>query len=263
MLKNSLEDICDQVQEIAIQAGELELKHFDPSGYDKVQYKEDSSPVTEADKAAEAFIKPALQELEPAIDFIGEESAAQRGGAQPGEYFWLVDPLDGTKEFISGSGSFTVNIALVHKGKPVLGVVYVPTTKQLFSGYGSDTAQENGTQIAVRPQPEGGVIVVASKSHGSGEKLDKFLKQFKVVDIIKRGSSLKICEIAAGRADLYPRFGPTCEWDTAAAHAILSAAGGFLCDEEGNELTYQGIGPTFLNPEFIASGQALDFSKKD
>lgn len=257
MLKNTLADICAAVKEISIEAGKLELTYFNPAGYDNVQYKDDASPVTEADKAAENYIKPALQALEPAIDFIGEESASERGEVEPTEYFWLVDPLDGTKEFISGSGNFTVNIALIHSGVPVLGVVYVPTTTQIFSGYGQGTAEENGEFISVRRAPADGITVVASKSHGAGEKLDAFLEQFTVAEMIKHGSSLKICEIAAGRADLYPRFGPTCEWDTAAAHAVIKSAGGFLADEKGKELTYKGVGPTFLNPEFIASSFSL------
>ena len=255
MLQNSLQQICGTVQDIARQAGKIELTHFDPNGYDKVQYKDDNSPVTEADKAAEAFIKPALIELEPSIDFIGEESAAARGRTQPTEYFWLVDPLDGTKEFISGSGNFTVNIALIHNNKPILGVVYVPTTGQIFSGYRDGTAQENGQTISVRTQPEEGLTVVASKSHGSGEKLDKFLEQFKVANTIKRGSSLKICEIAAGRADLYPRFVPTMEWDTGAGQAVLEAAGGrVLTHPEGEPLAYGKKARGFDNPHFIAYG---------
>ena len=253
--------LCNIIRRVAVEAGAVTLDYFDEAGYQGADVKGDGSPVTLADQKAEEIIEAALKEATPDVPFVGEESVS--GGARPdlsgAESFWLVDPLDGTKEFISGSGDYTVNIALIRGGMPVLGVVYAPVKGELFAAHGEGTAirwmedTEKDKPIAVRRPPKEGLTVVASKSHGSGEKLDAYLAQYKVQKLIKRGSSLKICAVAAGKADLYPRFGPTCEWDTAAAHAVLLGAGGVLTDEAGTPLTYGGTDPKFLNPEFIAS----------
>lgn len=253
--------LCNQVRRIALEAGAATLEYFDESGYSGVQIKEDGSPVTEADRKAEEIIEAALRDILPDVPIVGEEAVAE--GRCPdvsaADYFWLVDPLDGTKEFISGSGDYTVNIALVHDGLPVLGVVYAPAGEELYAAHGKGTAirwsEETGKEksIAVRNPPKEGLTVVASRSHGSGEKMDAFLMQYKVRKLIKRGSSLKICAVAAGKADLYPRFGPTCAWDTAAGHAVLSGAGGVLTNIDGTSLRYEMRNPKFLNPEFIAS----------
>lgn len=260
--------LCNRLRHIAIEAGNITLKHFDDSGclHDS---KQDGSPVTLADQEAEAYIKDALKEVLPDIPFIGEEAKAENTCDKIGEseYFWLVDPLDGTKEFISGSGEYTVNIALIHRGAAALGIVYAPYIGELYGAYGPGTAfkwrEESGkeTEISVRDMPSNGITVIASKSHGGGEQLDRFLEKFKVNKMIKRGSSLKICAIAAGKADLYPRFGPTCEWDTAAAQAVLEGAGGYLTDAHtGERLTYgHNRNHQWLNPEFIASGFLIDF----
>jgi 3'(2'), 5'-bisphosphate nucleotidase len=258
--------LTNQLRRVAIEAGEVTLDFFEEAGL-TYEAKDDGSPVSLADQKAEERITGALKDLTPDIPLIGEESVAsgKLSDLSSFEYFWLVDPLDGTKEFISGSGEYTVNIALIEGGKPVIGVVYAPATGELYAAHGPDTAikwlAETGNEklIRVRPPPPSGLNVVASKSHGSGEKLDHYLAHFKINKLIKRGSSLKICSIAAGKADLYPRFGPTCEWDTAAAHAVLSSAGGILVDaKSGTSLTYghnrQG---KWLNPEFIASGFEL------
>lgn len=252
--------LCNMVRRIAIDAGEITLKYLDEAEDMQVDTKNDDSPVTLADREAEMFIQMSLENLTPNIPIIGEEAAAL--GKLPdfrgSEYFWLLDPLDGTKEYISGGGEFTVNIALIRNNVPILGVVYAPYLGTLYAGHGEGTAvkwsqdTDKEKAISVRSVPNEGMVVVASKSHGDTEKLDKFLEGFKVEKLTKRGSSLKICIIAEGKADIYPRFGPTCEWDTAAAHAVLNAAGGVITDEKGEALRYGGFEPKFLNPEFIA-----------
>ncbi len=250
------------MRRIAIEAGEVTLEYFDEAGYHGADAKSDGSPVTLADQEAELLIRSRLKDTLPDVIFVGEEMAAagERPDLTTEQYFWMVDPLDGTKEFISGSGDYTVNIALIKNGVPVIGVVYAPVKGELYAGCGEGTAlfwrEETGAEksIHVRTPPREGITVIASKSHGNAERLDKFLDGFKVAKVIKRGSSLKICAVAAGKADLYPRLGPTCEWDTAAADAVLQAAGGSIRDLNGNVLRYGGRDPKFLNPEFIASG---------
>ncbi len=252
--------LCNMVRRIAIDAGEITLKYFEMGEDLQVDIKNDDSPVTLADREAEGFIQMSLEKILPDVPMIGEEAAAlgKSPDLKDAEYFWLVDPLDGTKEFISGGEDFTVNIALIKNHEPVLGVVYVPAKGELFAAHGPGTAvrwvqdTDKEKSIDVRPPPGQGLTVVSSSHHGDTEKLDKFLEEFKVEKIIKRGSSLKICAIAEGKADIYPRFGPTCEWDTAAGDAVLRAAGGIVTDTEGKPLRYGGFNPKFLNPEFIA-----------
>ncbi len=253
--------LCNMVRRIAIEAGEITLHYFDMAGDSHIEAKSDGSPVTLADREAETLIQMKLEEITKGIPIVGEEAASL--GKAPKDfdrdgYFWIVDPLDGTKEFISGGGDYTVNIALIYKGEPILGVVYAPAKGEMYAGHGLGTAirwnEETDTekQISVRNSPQGGLVVVASKSHGDESKLERFLEMFKIDKVVKRGSSLKICIIAAGKADLYPRFGPTCEWDTAAADAVLRSAGGVITDVDGKALQYGGSNPKWLNPEFIA-----------
>lgn len=259
-LLQNLGALCNMVRRIAIDAGEITLKYLEEVEDMQVDTKNDDSPVTLADREAETFIQMSLEQLTPNIPIIGEEAAAlgKLPDFKDSEYFWLLDPLDGTKEYISGGGEFTVNIALIRNSEPILGVVYAPYLGMLYAGHGEGTAvkwsqdSDKEKSISVRPIPEQGMVVVASKSHGDTQKLDKFLETFKVEKLVKRGSSLKICVIAEGRADIYPRFGPTCEWDTAAGHAVLKAAGGVITDVNGKELRYGGFQPKFRNPEFIA-----------
>lgn len=253
--------LCNMVRRIALEAGEITLKYFEMAGDSHVEAKADGSPVTLADREAEMLIQIKLEELTPGIPIVGEEAASL--GKEPKDfdrdgYFWIVDPLDGTKEFIGGGGDYTVNIALINKGEPVLGVVYAPAKGELYAGHGLGTAvrwmedSDKEKQISVRKSPKGGLVVVASINHGDEGKLGQFLEKFKVEKVVKRGSSLKMCIIAAGKADLYPRFGPTCEWDTAAADAVLRSAGGIITDLDGQPLKYGGSNPKWLNPEFIA-----------
>ena len=251
-------------------------------------------PVTIADYGSQAIICRALQKYYPDDAVVSEESGKQFmelidddqranvleilaevlgqpvtkeevvnwldfGTGKSASRTWVIDPIDGTKEFITGGTDFTVNIGLIRNGVPVLGVIYAPVLGELYSGYGAGTAkrfvEETGTdkEISVRPPPKSGLRVVASKSHGSAQKLDQFLESFKVEKKIKRGSTMKVAAIASGKADIYPRFGPTGQWDTAAADAILRAAGGTITDLDGKALFY---GPTedgkWLNPEFVA-----------
>lgn len=256
--------LCNIVKRIARDAGEIAMQYHDGFADMQVDIKNDDSPVTLADREAEGFIQMSLEQTLPGIPVVGEEAAAL--GKAPkvtgSEYFWLVDPIDGTKEFIKGGKDFTVNIGLIKNGVPVLGVVYAPARGELYAGHGPGTAvrwleeTDNEKSIAIRETPHAGLIVVASKMHGDPTKLENFLGQFKIEKLVRSGSSLKICIIAAGKADLYPRFGPTCEWDTAAAEAILRSAGGMLTDDQGKPLQYGGAHPKWLNPHFVASSFA-------
>lgn len=265
-LLKSPEALMNIVRRIAIGAGDITLKYFDEGGYHGADAKADGSPVTIADQEAEDYIEAELLKILPNVPMIGEESVAdgRETDLSNTAYFWLVDPLDGTKSFINGEDSYTVNIALIHKGRAIVGVVYAPASGQLFAGCLNDDGSTKAIKwneetniekdIHVRTPPERGLTVAASKAHGKGDKLENFLEGFKVEKRISIGSSLKMCLIASGKADIYPRFGLTCEWDTAAAHAVLNAAGGYITDMNGKELTYGGRDPKFLNPEFIAWG---------
>jgi 3'(2'), 5'-bisphosphate nucleotidase len=242
------------VERIARQAGELIMAVY---GTDfSVRGKDDASPVTEADEKAEGLIVPALQELAPEVPVVAEEAVAAGRVPTVGAWFWLVDPLDGTKEFISRNGEFTVNIALVHDGLPVLGVVYAPALERLFAGVRGQGAWVEDTagrrEIRCRAVPEEGLTVVASRSHGDAAALDAFLAGRKVAALASAGSSLKLCLVAAAEADLYPRLGRTMEWDIAAGHALLLAAGGSVKDLHGAPLRYGK--PGFDNPHFVAAG---------
>lgn len=224
----------------------------------EVGRKDDDSPVTAADIAAEAVIEQGLQGLAPDIPLVAEEAASQ--GRLPditGGRFWLVDPLDGTREFLNRNGEFTVNIGLIENGVPVLGVVHAPALDLTFTGLADDGATvirgaEPARAISVRPAPEAGVTVVASRRHGDPEAIDRLLRGHPVTGRKTAGSSLKFCLVAEGEADIYPRFGRTMEWDTAAGQAVLSAAGGRVTDERGMPLLYgkQGLD----NPPFVAWG---------
>lgn len=239
---------------LAEQAGAATLTFY---GKTEASAKADGSPVTAADEAAEAVILPRLRALTPQIPVISEEEAAK--GLSPdrvGSTFWLVDPLDGTKEFISQNGEFTVNIALIEDGRPVLGVVVVPALSQTFTGMiaedGSGQAALNGTPIHVRTPPAAGLTVVGSRSHGDASAMDAYLGGLTVETFRAAGSSLKLCLIAEGKADLYPRLGTTMEWDIAAGHAVLAAAGGRVENLDGSPFLYGK--PDYRNPHFAAFG---------
>jgi 3'(2'), 5'-bisphosphate nucleotidase len=241
--------------ELAIKAGREIMRIYD-AGFD-AQFKSDHSPVTAADTAAENII---LAGLDPAIPVIAEERAAQGLIPAVGDDFYLVDPLDGTREFISRNGEFTVNIALIEQGVPVSGVVYAPALGRVFWGARGEGALAGMVEVSgitwrpihVRSCPERRAVVVASRSHRD-QRTDEFLKNLRDAEVISIGSSLKFCLVASGEADLYPRFGRTMEWDTAAGHAVLLAAGGKVLDEHGAPLIYGKRERGFDNPAFIAS----------
>ena len=248
-------ELLAAIGRIAEEAGREILRHYHPGV--EARLKKDRTPVTAADEAAEAIILPALQALAPEIPCVAEEAVAHGGVPQIDTQapFFLIDPLDGTREFLHGSGEFTVNIALIEKRRPVLGVVHLPALGTTYAGGpgGASFAVGEARQpIEARPKPADGVIVLASRSHNEGDDLDRYLAGIHVAERIAAGSSLKFCRIAEGLADLYPRFGRTMEWDTAAGHAVLAAAGGHVVTIAGEPLSYGK--PGFANPNFIARG---------
>jgi 3'(2'), 5'-bisphosphate nucleotidase len=225
------------------------------AGFD-VRTKRDATPVTEADERAEELILAALAEAAPQFPVVAEESAAE--GRVPeieGTPFFLVDPLDGTKEFVSRNGEFTVNIALVEKSAPLIGAIHAPVLELTYWCDGDGAAwRRRGAGEAERircREPAEGLVVVASRSHRDS-KTDDFLQRFKVKEQISAGSSIKFCRVAEGAADLYPRLGRTMEWDVAAGHAIVNAAGGSVTTVDDAPLTYGK--PGFANPFFVVRG---------
>ena len=246
--------LLPKVLAIAEAAGTVILRHFHQGT--TVATKADASPVTAADEAGEALILAGLRELTPAVPIVAEESVAAGQVPEVGQgLFWLVDPLDGTKEFISGSGDFTVNIGLIDQGRPVLGVVLAPARGLAWWGSaGQGASRREGHEvcsIAVRQRPALGAVAVASRSHRD-EATDAWLAAEGITDTLSAGSSLKFCLVAEGKADVYPRFGPTMEWDTAAGDAVLRAAGGRVETTDGAPFLYRK--PGFRNPGFIAHG---------
>jgi 3'(2'), 5'-bisphosphate nucleotidase len=246
--------LLEQVSEIAKGAGELVMAVY-RSDF-AARSKDDASPVTEADEQAEALILMRLRSLTPEIPIVAEEEVAAGRIPRIDRVFWLVDPLDGTREFIRRNDEFTVNIALVEDGEPTLGVVLAPALGRLFAGaqgVGAWVEDASGRRsIGCRAVPGEGLTVVASRSHGDAAALDAYLADRKVATIRGAGSSLKLCVIAAGEADLYPRLGRTMEWDIAAGHAVLAAAGGSVAELSGQPLLYGK--PGFENPHFVAQG---------
>jgi len=255
-MSHSPRDLIEPVLQIAREAG-LRILEIYESDF-AVQAKEDRSPLTEADMASHRTIVAGLSSLTPDIPVLSEESGdipyEQR--RQWREY-WLVDPLDGTKEFIKRNGEFTVNIALIRDGRPVLGVVHVPAKDtDYFGAEGAgafrQTPDSQPEPIHVSSLGDGPVRVVGSRSH-RGSSLDGYLERLGDHEMVPMGSSLKICLVASGDADVYPRLGPTCEWDTAAAQGVVEAAGGQVVDLSGEPLRYN-TKDEYLNPFFIAYG---------
>jgi 3'(2'), 5'-bisphosphate nucleotidase len=249
------ERLLPEIVKLAEEAAAVILDHYRDAA--AVRLKADASPVTAADEAAEAVIVAGLAALTPQIPVVAEETvAAGRIPALDDGPFWLVDPLDGTKEFISRNGEFTVNIALIEGREPALGVVLAPALGKVWwgaRGHGAmvlDGEDAAPRRIAVRPKPAR-PVAVASRSH-SDPQTETFLDEAGVAERISAGSSLKFCLVAEGKADLYPRFGRTMEWDTAAGHAVLSAAGGRVTMRDGAPFLYRK--PGFENPGFIARG---------
>lgn len=250
------ESLLDRLIPVARQAGEAILAVY--AGAFPSRHKADGSPVTDADLAAEAIIVAALSRLTPGVPVVSEEAASEGEAPAVGGRFWLVDPLDGTREFVDRHGEFTVNIALVEAGVPVLGMVHAPALGELHAGERGRGAfvEAAGRRSPVRcaAPRAGGLVVVSSRSHGDADALSRFLRGRKVAATVGVGSSLKFCRVARGEADLYPRLGPTMEWDTAAGQAVLVAAGGRVVTLAGEPLRYGK--PGFVNPPFVAAGLA-------
>jgi 3'(2'), 5'-bisphosphate nucleotidase len=255
-MQTNLSSLIESVVSIGRLAGQ-EILNIYESDFE-VETKDDNSPLTAADKAAHRIIQSSLEKLTPDIPVWSEESAeipyAERSSW---DQFWLVDPLDGTKEFIKRNGEFTVNIALISGHEPVLGVVHVPVTGRDYYGYsggGAFLAERGGEgqPISVRRPAERPLRVVGSRSHASAS-LEKYVAALGPHVMVPMGSSLKLCLVAAGEADIYPRLGLTSEWDTAAAQAVVECAGGAVTDLDGNRLIYN-TRPEVLNPFFLVYG---------
>ncbi|WP_439576235.1 3'(2'),5'-bisphosphate nucleotidase CysQ [Elioraea sp.] len=223
-----------------------------------VTRKLDRTPVTEADHAAEARIVTGLRAATPAIPVIAEEEVAAGRIERPGERFWLVDPLDGTREFAAGRDEFAVCIGLIERGRPVLGGVALPATGELFLGIPGQGAWKQDSAgrrpIAARAVPPEGLTVFASRQFADDPRLTDYLAERPVARIVNAGSAVKFCRVAEGMADLYPRFGRTMEWDTAGPQAVVEAAGGSVRTADGAPLGYGK--PGFANPDFVCRGVA-------
>lgn len=247
-----------EIKEIAVRAGKAILEIYAQDF--EVITKDDSSPLTQADLASHRIIRDELARLTPEIPLLSEESADIPFDVRANwDEYWLIDPLDGTKEFINRNGEFTVNIALIRGSEPVLGVVYVPVTGVTYSGvvgagaWRSDAGGATET-IRVRIPCADPMVVVGSRSHAN-PALAGHLEQMGAFELVSMGSSLKFCLVAEGKADFYPRLGPTSEWDTAAAHAVVLAAGGKIVTLDGEALRYN-LKESFLNPEFLVIADA-------
>nr|WP_318383248.1 3'(2'),5'-bisphosphate nucleotidase CysQ [uncultured Enterobacter sp.] len=243
-----LEAIC----QLAREAGDAIMQVYDGHQPMDVTRKGDDSPVTAADIAAHGVIVRGLQALTPEIPVLSEEDPPGWDVRQHWQRYWLVDPLDGTKEFIKRNGEFTVNIALIEKGKAVLGVVYAPVLDVMYcAAEGKAWKEESGTRKQIQVRDARPPLVVISRSHADDE-LNEYLHQLGEHQTTSIGSSLKFCLVAEGQAQLYPRFGPTNVWDTAAGHAVAAAAGAHVHDWQGKTLDYTPR-ESFLNPGFRVS----------
>jgi len=259
-----LQSLTPTLLKLAAEAGEAIMAIYS-QGEVEVAQKEDQSPLTQADLASNAVIVEGLKSIEPQVPILSEESKTipypERQGWSP---FWLVDPLDGTKEFIKRNGEFTVNIALVENGSPVFGVVHAPAIQTSYwglAGVGSfkqTSADPEPQPLTTRTYPEPILKIVASRSH-AGAETEAFLEKLKQaqgdLEVVSIGSSMKLCLVADGSAHLYPRFGPTMEWDTAAAQCVVEQAGGRVTDMQGQPLRYNKS--DLLNPYFMVAGQAV------
>jgi 3'(2'), 5'-bisphosphate nucleotidase len=266
MSPSSFAALTDALLPAVLEAGRVEMAYY--GSHVDVQNKADASPVTAADQEAEVILIRALSQAAPSVPVVAEESSAAGNTPQTGRSFFLVDPLDGTKEFIKKNGDFTINIGLIVDGKPVYGLVYAPAMDQLYVTIGEGHAVEArlAPGSAVRPLSEcqtvrlktraplpAGLVALESRSHRSAAT-ETFLKRLPISEVRAAGSSIKFCLIARGEADIYPRIGPTCEWDTAAAHAVLNAAGGSVLQVDGSPFVYGKAAEKYLNPHFVAWG---------
>ncbi|HIP52554.1 MAG TPA: 3'(2'),5'-bisphosphate nucleotidase [Chromatiales bacterium] len=254
----------NEIVALARAAGDAIMEIYDTDF--EVEEKSDKSPLTAADMASHNTIVAGLERLTPEIPILSEESAKiPYETRRQWRRYWLIDPLDGTKEFIKRNGEFTVNIALIEDGRPVLGVVYVPVKRIAYyaaQGEGAWRSEEGAKPTPIRVRDKAGrpVRVAGSRSH-AGDSLKKYLENLGDHEIVSMGSSLKLCLVAEGDADLYPRLGPTSEWDTAAAQAVVEAAGGMVTDTKMQPLRYN-TKESLLNPYFLVFGdKSVDWSR--
>ncbi len=259
---NSRNALALQLAQIASDAGRVVMSYR--GGRAAVGFKADDSPVTDADRDSETIIRGSLAHVLPDISIVAEESFDAKNPPPAQPHFILVDPLDGTREFISGRDEFTVNIAYIEDGVPVAGCVYAPALHRIYVAGkmalraelmpgGKITSLDQLRPIATAPYPTSGLRAVASRSHDD-DKTERFLSTLTIASREACGSSLKFCKVAEGAADVYPRFGPTMEWDTAAAHAVLTAAGGCVMTDDGAPLRYGKADAGFRNSGFVAWG---------
>ena len=257
IMRQRLLDIqsLERISQLCRKAGSAILEVYNRPGTIEVSSKGDQTPLTEADLAAHRVLEAGLSGLLPGVPVVSEEDEASLVHRSAAGAFWLIDPLDGTKEFIARNGQFTVNVALVRDGFPVVGFVYAPVLDELFvGGEGVGAHRERAGEraaIAVAPKRSGAPLrVVASRSH-MNDATRIYLERLGAHDLVQAGSSLKFCRVAEGAADCYPRIGPTAEWDTAAAQAVLEAAGGVVHDLHGQRLRCGK--PVNRNDGFVAS----------
>lgn len=261
MIDNN-KNLLIEVSNIALNAGREIMNYYDSNS--NVLTKEDKSPLTEADLASNNIIIEKLRLLNDNIPILSEESLVEWEERKNWNTYWLIDPLDGTKEFLNKNGEFTVNIALIKNTEPILGIIYSPFLSELYFAQKDQGAYkincsktikslENSVKILSNNKKKSDeIIIIGSRSH-SNNKFNEWINQnYKNYKILQKGSSLKFCEIANGNADLYPRFGPTSEWDIAAGHIILEEAGGFLKTFENQSIKYNSK-ENLINPEFLAS----------
>ena len=250
--------LLEPIVALACQAGNAILEVY-ATDFD-VQAKDDDSPLTQADMASHRVIDQGLRTLTPEIPIISEESGLP-GYEERSQWarYWLIDPLDGTKEFVKRNGEFTVNIALIDAHRPILGVVHVPVQNKTYTGcegLGAALRVGETTPVAIQVAEESHspMRVVGSRSH-RGASLDAYLENLGAHEMLPMGSSLKFCVVAEGKADVYPRLGPTSEWDTAAAQAVVEQAGGAVLELDGSPLAYNAK-EDILNPHFLVRGPA-------
>lgn len=249
------------LREIAQRGADEILQVYNRSSDLAYSQKSDGSPLTEADARSHQVISSGLIEAFPTIPVLSEESQLTPWSERRlWERYFLVDPLDGTKEFLKRNGEFTINIALIEHGVPIAGVVHIPVSETVYSaekGAGAYVSQRGTSRrISAAAVPEREACVAGSRSH-AGEELSHFLAAFDAPRLVSRGSALKLCMVAEGTAHLYPRHGPTSHWDIAAGHCLIVEAGGFVCDAEGRDLRY-GISEGTLNPPFVAGADARE-----
>lgn len=244
--------MLEQICRLSREAGAAIMTIYQDKELTNIQIKSDNSPVTAADLAAHRVISEGLKKLTPDIPVLSEEDPCSWQVRRQWQTYWLVDPLDGTKEFIKRNGEFTVNIALIEQGKAIMGVIYAPVFDTLYAADGKGAWKDlDGIRTPISVHDAETLTVATTRSHTNG-KLAEYLAQLPPHEKIIAGSSLKFCLIAEGKAQFYPRLGPTSIWDTAAGQAIVEAAGGVVSDWQGNPLSYYPA-PSLLNPEFYVS----------